>query len=141
MPGQPVRILLVDDRPDEVLHVRMRLEAERYIVLMAADGREALHRVEGDDVDLVLLDVGLPDIDGFDVCRRIRSWEDTTYGHSPVLPVVMVTGRPAQERVSALDAGADDFLTKPVNHVELLARVRSLLRIKHLHDELEARNR
>jgi class 3 adenylate cyclase len=141
MPGQPARILVVDDRPDEVLHIRMRLEAERYDVLTAGTGQEALHLVEGRDIDLVLLDVGLPDIDGFEVCRRIRAWEADTSGHSPVLPVVMVTGRPAQERVSALDAGADDFLTKPINHVELLARVRSLLRIKHLHDELDARNR
>jgi class 3 adenylate cyclase len=91
--------------------------------------------------DLILLDVGLPDVDGFDLCRQLRSREPELYGHSPVLPVVMITGRPTEDRVAALDAGADDFLTKPVNHVELLARVRSLLRIKSLHDELEARNR
>ncbi len=85
--------------------------------------------------------MGLPGIDGFEVCRRIRTCEVETHGHSPVLPIVMVTGGPAQDRANALDAGADDFLTKPVNHVEMLARVRSLLRIKVLHDELEARNR
>lgn len=135
------RILVVDDSPDEAYYARARLEAESYDVLTAGNGSDALQLVAGGVADMVLLDVGLPDIDGFDVCRRIREWEAEEYGHSPVLPIVMVTGRPTQDRVSALDAGADDFLTKPVNHVELLARVRSLLRIKSLHDQLEARNR
>lgn len=141
MTAQSARILVVDDSPDEVFYVRTRLEAAGYSVLMAGNGQDALGLIALTVVDLILLDVGLPDIDGFEVCRRIRAWEGATYGHAPVLPLVMVTGRPAQDRASALDAGADDFLTKPVNHVELLARVRSLLRIKTLHDELEARNR
>ncbi len=120
--------------------MRIRLEAEAYDVLTAGNGSDALQLVDGKLADLIMLDVGLPDLDGFEVCRRIRQWEVRVYGHSPVLPIVMVTGRPAEERAGALEAGADDFLTKPVNHVELLARVRSLLRIKRLHDQLEARN-
>jgi class 3 adenylate cyclase len=135
------RILVVDDSPDEAFYLRMRLEAEGYDILTASNGKDALQLVEAGLADMILLDVGLPDIDGFEVCRSVRRWEMTTHGHSPVLPVVMVTGRPTQDRAVALDAGADDFLGKPVNHMELLARVRSLLRIKSLHDQLEARNR
>jgi class 3 adenylate cyclase len=135
------KLLIVEDNPDEAFMLRARLEAEKYDVLTASNGNDALQLVGGKLTDLVLLDAGLPDIDGFEVCRRIRAWEVEAYGHSPVLPVVMVTGRPAEDRVSALEAGVDDFLTKPVNHLELLARVRSLLRIKILHDQLEARNR
>jgi adenylate cyclase len=135
------RILVVDDSPDEAYFMRMRLEAEQYDVLTAANGTDALQLIINDLADLILLDVGLPDIDGFEVCRRIRSWEAEMHGYEHVLPIIMVTGRPTQDRANALEAGADDFLNKPVNHVELLARVRSLLRIKSLHDQLEARNR
>lgn len=134
------RILVVDDSPEQAFFLRMRLEPEGYDVLTVGNGMDALQLVENRLADLVLLDVGLPDIDGFEVCRRIREWE-ATHGQAPAVPVVMVTGQPAQDRAVALDVGADDFLTKPVNHVELLARVRSLLRIKRLHDQLEARNR
>jgi adenylate cyclase len=138
---QNAKLIVVEDDPDEAFMLRMRLEVEQFDVLTAGNGNDALQLVAGKLADLVLLDVGLPDLDGFEVCRRIRAWELEAYGHSPVLPVVMVTGRSAEDRVSALDAGADDFLTKPVNHLELLARVRSLLRIKVLHDQLQARNR
>jgi class 3 adenylate cyclase len=135
------QILVVEDSPDEAFVMRLRLEGERYGVLTAATGADALQLVAAGLADMVLLDVGLPDIDGYEVCRRIREWEIETYGHSPVIPVVMVTGRSSQERAGGLNAGADDFLTKPVNHEELLARVRSLLRIKTLHDQLSIRNR
>lgn len=135
------QILVVEDQPDEAYTMRLRLESAGYDVLTAGNGGDAFQLVAGKLADLVLLDVGLPDVNGFDLCRRIRAWEVGAYGHSPVLPVVMVTGTAPQHRPAALDAGADDFLTKPVNHEELLARVRSLLRIKSLHDQLEARNR
>ncbi len=135
------QILVVEDNPDEAFVMRMRLESEQYGVLTAATGADALQLVAAGLVDMVLLDVGLPDIDGYEVCRRIRAWETETYGHTPVIPVVMVTGRSSQERAGGLNAGADDFLTKPINHEELLARVRSLLRIKTLHDQLSVRNK
>lgn len=135
------QILVVEDSPDEAFVMRLRLEGEGYNVLTAANGADALQLVAAGLADMVLLDVGLPDMDGYEVCRRIRQWEMDTYGHSPVIPVVMVTGRSTQERAGGLNAGADDFLTKPVNHEELLARVRSLLRIKLLHDQLSVRNR
>jgi class 3 adenylate cyclase len=135
------QILVVEDSPDEAFVMRLRLEGEHYGVLTAGNGADALQLVAAGLADMVLLDVGLPDLDGYEVCRRIRAWETESYGHSPVIPVVMVTGRSPQERAAGLNAGADDFLTKPVNHEELLARVRSLLRIKTLHDQLTVRNR
>ncbi len=137
----PAHILVVDDDPRNVRLLRMMLGAQGYVVLTAQDGETALSRIAEDAVDLILLDVMMPGLDGFEVCRRIRAHELQTYGHAPVVPVIMVTALgPGDDRVHGLDAGADDFLTKPVNDVELLARVRSLLRIKSLHDALEARN-
>ena len=136
-----MRILVVDDEREPREYFQQVLEGYQYDVLTASDGNEALRVVAEEVPDLILLDVKLPDISGFDVCQRIRAWELETYGHSPVLPIVMVTGIQLEDRVSGLDAGADDFLTKPVTPVELLARLRSLLRIKSLHDQLEARNR
>lgn len=135
------QILVVEDRPDEAFVMRMRLEGEGYGVLTAGTGSDALQLLAAGLADMVLLDVGLPDMDGYEVCRKIRDWETDAYGHSPVIPVVMVTGRSSEERAGGLNAGADDFLTKPINHEELLARVRSLLRIKTLHDQLSVRNR
>jgi class 3 adenylate cyclase len=106
-------------------------------VLTAANGAEALARTEHDAPDLVLLDVMMPGMSGYDVCRKIRANPATA-----TLPVVMVTALdPTQERVKGIEAGADDFLTKPINQPEILARVRSLLRIKALHDELTTLNR
>src|SRR5579872_142045 len=90
-------ILVVEDSQDEAYYLRMRLRAEGYDVLTAGNGRDAMRLVTDELADLVLLDVGLPDMDGFDVCRQIRSLEMEVHGHSPVLPVVMVTGRPAED--------------------------------------------
>ena len=136
------RILIVDDEARNVRLLRLLLTTQGYTTLTASSGDEALAIITAEPPDLILLDVMLPGIDGFEVCRRIRAWEEGFYGHTPVLPVVMVTALSAtDDRVQGLDVGADDFLTKPVNDIELLARVRSLLRIKRLHDQLEARNR
>ncbi|HSE92382.1 MAG TPA: response regulator [Methylomirabilota bacterium] len=133
----PARLLVVDDTPNNVKLLADLLRARGYEVATASSGAEALARVETERPDLVLLDVVMPEMSGYEVCRRIRANSATT-----ALPVVMVTALdPTEERIKGIEAGADDFLTKPINQPELLARVRSLLRIKHLHDELVALNR
>jgi len=131
------RILVVDDTPSNVKLLADVLGAKGYTVLTAASGAEALEAIERHELDLVLLDVMMPGMSGYDVCRKIRANPATV-----MLPVVMVTALdPAQERVKGIEAGADDFLTKPIHQPEILARVRSLLRIKSLHDELTELNR
>ncbi len=128
------RILVVDDTPLNVRLLADLLTAKGYEVLTAASGAEALARVEADRPDLVLLDVVMPGMSGYEVCQKIRANPATG-----ILPIVMVTALdPGQERVRGLEAGADDFLTKPINQPELLARVRSLLRIKILYDTVQA---
>jgi class 3 adenylate cyclase len=133
----PAKILVVDDTPQNVKLLADLLSAKGYAVATAASGRQALERVDAERPDLVLLDVVMPEMSGYEVCRKLRDDPDTT-----TLPVIMVTALdPAQERVKGIEAGADDFLTKPINQAELLARVRSLLRIKQLHDQLAEANR
>jgi adenylate cyclase len=133
----PEKILVVDDVPVNVKLLADLLTVKGYDVVTAANGAEALARIEKDRPGLVLLDVMMPGMSGYDVCRKIRENPATA-----VLPVVMVTALdPTQERVKGIEAGADDFLTKPINQPELLARVKSLLRIKVLHDELADWNR
>jgi len=133
----PARILVVDDTPMNVKLLEGVLSGQGYAVSTAASGPQALELVRQDPPDLVLLDVVMPEMSGYEVCRRLRA-EDATR----LLPVIMVTALdPLQERVKGIEAGADDFLTKPINQPELLARVRSLLRIKSLHDELAELNR
>jgi class 3 adenylate cyclase/CheY-like chemotaxis protein len=133
----PAKILVVDDTPHNVKLLADLLSARGYTVSTASGGSEALALIEKECPDLVLLDVVMPHMSGYDVCRKIRENAATA-----ILPVIMVTALdPAQERVKGLEAGADDFLTKPINQPELLARVRSLLRIKKLYDELDALNR
>ncbi|MBI3456702.1 MAG: response regulator [Candidatus Rokubacteria bacterium] len=129
----PAKILVVDDTPQNVKLLADLLTARGYGVVTAASGPEALERVEKERPDLVLLDVVMPAMSGYEVCRKIR--ENPATG---IMPVVMVTALdPAQERIKGLDAGADDFLTKPINQPELMARVRSLLRIKQLYDTVQ----
>jgi CheY-like chemotaxis protein len=131
------RILVVDDTPQNVKLLADVLTAKGYDVATAASGAQALEQVERAEPDLVLLDVVMPAMTGYEVCRRIRANPATE-----LLPVVMVTALdPGEERVKGLEAGADDFLTKPINQPELLARVRSLLRIKILHKQLAEANR
>ena len=130
----PARVLVVDDTPLNVKLLADLLTAKGYAVLTAESGPEALKIIDADHPDLVLLDVVMPGMTGYEVCRRIR--ENPATG---ILPVIMVTALdPAEERLKGLEAGADDFLTKPINQPELLVRVRSLLRIKQLYDTVQA---
>ncbi|MBE7731537.1 PleD family two-component system response regulator [Devosia faecipullorum] len=129
------RVLIVDDIPTNVRLLEARLTAEYYEVLTASSGPEALAICQSQDVDIVLLDVMMPDMDGFEVCRRLKA--DPRTHHIPVL-MVTALDQPS-DRVQGLDAGADDFLTKPVDDVQLMARVKSLVRLKSLTDELRAR--
>src|SRR3954454_14939298 len=129
------RILVVDDVPANVKLLEARLSAEYFDVTTAANGTEALAICERAECDLVLLDVMMPDMDGFEVCRRLKGSPATHH-----IPVVMVTAldQPSN-RVRGLESGADDFLTKPVSDVALIARVRSLSRLKMMTDELRMR--
>lgn len=129
------RILVVDDIPANVRLLEVRLLAEYFEVVTANSGAEALEICETSKVDVVLLDVMMPEMDGFEVCRRLKS--DPATAH---LPVVMITALDqVADRVRGLEAGADDFLTKPVNDLQLMTRVKSLVRLKMLTDELRLR--
>ena len=131
------KLLVVDDTAMNVKMLADILAFKGYEVVTAAGGKEGLAKVESEKPDLVLLDVMMPDLDGYAVCRAIRAKPETA-----ILPVVMVTALdPGEERVKGLEAGADDFLSKPINQPELLARVRSLLRIKEFHDQMQAQAR
>jgi two-component system cell cycle response regulator len=129
------RVLVVDDIPANVKLLEARLSAEYFDVLTAMSGEEALAICERAECDIVLLDVMMPEMDGFEVCRRLKSNPATHH-----IPVVMVTAldQPA-DRLRGLEVGADDFLTKPVSDVALIARVRSLSRLKLMIDELRMR--
>ena len=129
------RVLVVDDIPANVKLLEARLSAEYFDVITAMSGQEALAICERAECDLVLLDVMMPDMDGFEVCRRLKTNPATHH-----IPVVMVTAldQPS-DRVRGLEAGADDFLTKPIPELALIARVRSLARLKMVTDELRMR--
>src|SRR5262245_35410050 len=129
------RILVVDDTPQNIKVLDAMLTPRGYDVVPAGSGEEALAKVAAEAPDLVLLDIVMPGMDGYEVCRRIRSDSATA-----VLPVVMITGTGAREKVPAITAGADDFITKPLDQGELLARIRSLVRIKQYHDQIEAQS-
>jgi two-component system cell cycle response regulator len=129
------RVLVVDDVPANVKLLEARLSAEYFDVITAMNGKEALAICERAECDLVLLDVMMPDMDGFEVCRRLKTGAATHH-----IPIVMVTAldQPS-DKVRGLEAGADDFLTKPIPELALLARVRSLARLKMVTDELRMR--
>ena len=129
------RVLVVDDVLPNVKLLAAKLTREYFDVITAFNGPEALERIKKEAPDIILLDVMMPGMDGFEVCARIRS--DPTTMH---IPIVMITAlSDAADRVRGLEAGADDFLTKPVNDIALFARVRSLVRLKMMMDEWRLR--
>jgi adenylate cyclase len=131
--NSPPKILVVDDTPRNVKLLADLLTVKGYAVITANSGREALASMAAEPPDLVLLDVVMPEMSGYEVCERIRASNFTA-----MLPVIMVTALdPAVERIKGIEAGADDFLSKPINQAELLARVKSLLRVKHLQDTVQ----
>jgi len=137
--GQPAggRILVVDDHEDNIELLRARLEAWGYEVEAARDGEEALACVHANPPDLILLDVMMPTVDGNEVARRIKNNPAL-----PFIPIIMQTALDSTEsKVEGLEAGADDYITKPIEFAELKARLRSMLRIKRLQEELEERER
>lgn len=125
------RVLAVDDIAPNLRLLRAVLEPEGYEVMTAETGTAALELAL--TADLILLDVHLPDISGFEVCKRLRDNPETR-----AIPVVMITATASEERLRGIESGADDFLSKPFDKNELLARARSLLRLKHYHDQLQA---
>jgi adenylate cyclase len=130
----PPRILVVDDTPANVDILQARLRAHGYDIVTATDGEEAIAAVRATAPDLVLLDVMMPKMDGFEVCRRLRA--DPSL---PFVPIILVTAKSdPKDIVAGLEAGGDEYLTKPVDQPALVARVKSMLRIKNLHDTVQA---
>jgi class 3 adenylate cyclase len=127
----PATVLAVDDQPTNLRLLDAVLTPRGHRVLTAQSGAEAFALLETEDVDIVLLDIVMPEMDGHEVCRRIRSNPATEF-----LPVVMITASGSEQRLAALESGADDFVTKPFDQSELLARVKSLARIKRYHDTI-----
>ena len=127
----PVIILAVDDQPQNLRLLDAVLSPHGYQVLTASSGEEAVEKLGQTVPDLVLLDIVMPGIDGYEVCKRIRGNPATEF-----LPVIMMTASGDQEKISAIQAGADDFVSKPFNQRELLARVASLARVKRYHDTI-----
>jgi adenylate cyclase len=128
---EQARVLVVDDQPTNIKLLDATLSPRGYDVRTAQSGEEALAALAEGGIDLVLLDIVMPGLNGYEVCRRIRQDPATAF-----LPVVMVTASGEQQKIKALEAGADDFLTKPIDRAELLARVASLSRIKRYHDTI-----
>lgn len=128
---ETITILAVDDQPANLRLLDAVLSPRGYRVVHATSGEQALELLPSSDVDLVLLDIVMPGIDGYEVCRRIRSAPETAF-----LPVVMITASGHQEKKRAIEAGADDFVSKPFDQSELLARVASLARVKRYHDTI-----
>ena len=129
MKDKPV-ILVVDDQPQNIELLEAYLVPQGYEIVKAANGEEALEKLSGNQIDLILLDVMMPGMDGFEVTRRVR--QDNTHR---LLPIILVTAlRETEDRVKGIEAGCDDFISKPVDKMELLARVRSLLKVKAYND-------
>ena len=131
MDTQP-KIVVVDDTPHNIRLLEAVLSPRNYTVLPATSGREALELISRERPDLILLDILMPEMDGYEVCSTLRSMPETS-----MLPIIVITASGAQEKLKALEAGADDFIAKPFDKAELLARVGSLLRVKQYHDVIQ----
>ena len=130
------RILIADDNPDNLDIFRTRLAVHDYEILAATDGEQALAVAREKQPDLILLDVMMPKMDGIDVCRQLKADPGL-----PFVPIIMVTAKTgSQDVITALEAGADEYLTKPVDHGALVARVKSMLRVKALNDTVQAQS-
>jgi len=130
------KILIVDDNKENIDLIAYFLKPQNYQIFTAVDGVEALSQVEQVQPDIILLDIMLPKMDGFQVCERIKKNLETRF-----IPVIMITAlKELKDKIRSLEVGADDFISKPFENVELLTRVKSLLRIKAYHDELELKN-
>lgn len=131
------KILVVDDEPRNVRLLSMRLKREGYEILQAYSGNEAIEKAKVELPDLIFLDIMMPQVSGYEVCEELRKRDETK-----AIPIVMITAlRGLDEKIKALDIGADDFISKPFDSFEVLARARSLLRVKYLYDELEKRKK
>ncbi|HEX9935277.1 MAG TPA: response regulator, partial [bacterium] len=126
-------ILVVDDKPNNRLLFQTYLSSAGYAVRTARNAEEALEQLDSNPPSLVVMDVLLPKMDGYEACRQIRKLKRAGF-----VPIIMVTAlHGEEERLKGIEAGADDFIGRPFNRLELLIRIKSLLRIKHLHDDLE----
>lgn len=125
------KVLVVDDEPVNVKLITANLEND-YEIIPAYNGREALEKINSDKPDIVLLDIMMPEINGYEVCKKIKQHDTTRF-----IPVVMITALSGlEDKIKSIEAGADDFLTKPISRIELIARVKSLLKVKYFHDQL-----
>ncbi len=134
--AQP-KILIVEDKQDNIDLISYFLKPQNYEIIVAMDGETAIEKIVNETPDIILLDIMLPKMSGFEVCERIKKDPVTRS-----IPVIMITAlKELKDKIHSLEVGADDFITKPFENVELLTRVKSLLRIKKYHDDLEQKNK
>ena len=128
------KILIVDDMPENIEFIEACLSVKPYDIVTASSGKEAIQKLKEEKLDVILLDVMMPEISGYDVCKIVKNDPETQF-----IPVLMLTAlSELEDRIKGIEAGADDFLIKPINRLELKTRVKSLLRVKCMHDRLLA---